>query len=183
MNKRIADMTSEELADAVSRGVLEVKACKYCGEEFYTLHSSTAKFCGDRCRRMYWHEQKKLHCEVCGAPIPYGKQVYCSDECYKRAIIDLKRRKGGVCIECGAALPPRKSKYCSKKCEREHNRGALKPQKPLSTVSTNENLLSTGHDLASIAKAALEHHMTYGKYIEMLEKAREHGEKAFEHGV
>ena len=183
MNKRIADMTSEELADAVSRGVLEVKACKYCGEEFYTLHSSTAKFCGDRCRRMYWHEQKKLHCEVCGAPIPYGKQVYCSDECYKRAIIDLKRRKGGVCIECGAALPPRKSKYCSKECEQAHNRGALKPQKPLSTVSTNEKLLSTGHDLASIAKAALEHHMTYGKYIEMLEKAREHGKKAFEHGV
>lgn len=28
MNKRIADMTSEERADAVSRGVLEVKACK-----------------------------------------------------------------------------------------------------------------------------------------------------------
>lgn len=27
------------------------------------------------------------------------------------------------------------------------------------------------------------HHMTYGKYVEMLEKAREHGEKAFEHGV
>ncbi len=59
MNKRIADMTSEERADAVSRGVLEVKACKYCGEEFYALCSSTAKFCGDRCRRMYWHEQKK----------------------------------------------------------------------------------------------------------------------------
>lgn len=182
MNKRIADMTSDERADAVSRGVLEVKACKYCGEEFYALCSSTAKFCGDRCRRMYWHEQKKLHCEVCGAPIPYGKQIYCSDACYKKAI-DLKRRKGGVCIECGAALPPRKSKYCSKKCERAHTRGALKPQKPLSTVSTNENLLSTGHDLASIAKAALEHHMTYGKYIEMLEKAHEHGEKAFEHGV
>lgn len=52
----------------------------------------------------------------------------------------------------------------------------------MSTASTNENLLSTGHDLASMAKAALEHHMTYGKYIEMLEKAREHGEKAFEHG-
>lgn len=183
MNKRIADMTSEERADAVSRGVLEVKACKYCGEEFHTLHSSTAEFCGDRCRRMYWHEQKKLHCEVCGAPIPYGKQVYCSDECYKKAIADLKRRKGGVCIECGAALPPRKSKYCSKKCEQAHNRGALKSQKLLSTVSTNENLLSTGHDLASMAKAALEHHMTYGKYIEMLEKAHEHGEKAFEHGV
>lgn len=180
MNKRIADMTSEERADAVSRGVLEVKACKYCGEEFCTLHSSTAKFCGDRCRRMYWHEQKKLRCEVCGAPIPYGKQVYCSDECYKRAIIDLKRRKGGVCIECGAALPPRKSKYCSKECEQAHNRDALKSQKPLSTA---KKPLEHGCDLASMAKAALEHHMTYGKYIEMLEKAREHGEKAFEHGV
>lgn len=59
MNKRIADMTSEELADAVSRGVLEAKACIHCGKKFYKMRSSTAKFCGDRCRRMYWHEQKK----------------------------------------------------------------------------------------------------------------------------
>lgn len=38
MNKRIADMTSEELADAVNRGVLEAKACIYCGKEF--LHTA-----------------------------------------------------------------------------------------------------------------------------------------------
>lgn len=183
MNKRIVDMTSEELADAVNRGVLEAKACIYCGKEFYALRSSTARFCGGKCRRMYWHEQKELHCVVCGAPIPYGKQVYCSNECYKKAIIDLKKRNGGVCIECGAPLPPRKSKYCSKKCERKHIRDALKPQKPLSTVSTAEKPLEHGCDLASMVKAALEHHMTYGKYVEMLEKAREHGEKAFEHGV
>lgn len=180
MNKRIADMTSEELADAVKRGVLEAKACIRCGKEFYTMRSSTARFCSGKCRRMYRHEQKELHCVVCGAPIPYGKQVYCSNECYKKAIVDLKRRKGGVCIECGAPLPPRKSKYCSKKCERKHIRGALKPQKPMSTV---KKPLEHGCDLASMVKAALEHHMTYGKYVEMLEKAREHGEKAFEHGV
>lgn len=183
MNKRIADMTSEELADAVNRGVLEAKACIRCGKEFYTMRSSTARFCGGKCRRMYRHEQKELHCVVCGAPIPYGKQVYCSNECYKKAIIDLKKRNGGVCIECGAPLPPRKSKYCSKKCERKHIRDALKPQKPLSTVSTAEKPLEHGCDLASMVKAALEHHMTYGKYVEMLEKAREHGGKAHEHGA
>lgn len=175
MNKRIADMTSEELADAVSRGVLEAKACIHCGKEFYALRSSTARFCSGKCRRMYRHEQKELHCKVCGAPIPYGKQVYCSNECYKKAIIDLKKRNGGVCIECGAPLPPRKSKYCSKKCERKHIRGTLKPQKPLSTVSTAKKPFEHGCDLVSIAKAALEHHMTYGKYVEMLEKAHEHG--------
>lgn len=169
MNKRIADMTSEELADAVRRGVLEAKACIRCGKEFYTLRSSTARFCGGKCGRMYRHEQKELRCEVCGAPIPYGKQVYCSDECYKKAVIDLKRRNDGVCIECGAPLPPRKSKYCSKKCERKHIRDALKPQKTLSTVSTAEKPLEHGCDLASMVKAALEHHMSYGKYIEWLE--------------
>ena len=183
MNKRIADMTSEELADAVKRGVLEAKACIRCGKEFYTMRSSTARFCSGKCRRMYRHEQKELHCVVCGAPIPYGKQTYCSNECYKKAIIDLKRRNSGVCIECGAPLPSRKGKYCSKKCERKHIRDALKPQKPLSTVSTAKKTLEHGCDLESMVKAALEHHMTYGKYVEMLEKAREHGEKAFEHGV
>lgn len=80
MNKRIVDMTSEELADAVNRGVLEAKACIHCGKEFYALRSSTAK-------------------------------------------------------------------------------------KPL----------EHGCDLESMVKAALEHHMTYGKYVEMLEKAHEHG--------
>lgn len=54
---------------------------------------------------------------------------------------------------------------------------------PLELVSTNEKLLSTGRDLVSMAKAAREHGMTYGKYLEMLEKQGEHPTFEREHGA
>lgn len=178
--KKIDEMTLDELADAIIRGAVKQKQCAYCGGEFYAKNA-TAKYCCDKCRRMYGHEQRKLHCEVCGAPVPYGRSTYCSEKCHLKAANEKRlRTRGKMCEQCGKPLPPHKKRFCSGKCAQKYNYSVPKPlSTSLSTVSTNEKLLSTGRDLVSMAKAAREHGMSYGKYLEMLEKQGEH--PAFEH--
>lgn len=176
MNKKIDEMSLDELADAVIRGEVKVKQCAYCGGEFYAKNANK-RYCSERCRQMWLHQQKDLRCEVCGKPIPFGKRTYCSDKCRIKAAAMSKRKPTGTCVQCGAPLPPGRRKFCSKKCELRYNFGAQK------SVSTNKTLLSTGQDLVSMAKAAREHGMTYGKYLEMIEKQDEHPTFEFEHGV
>lgn len=78
------------------------------------------------------------------------------------------RTNGKTCLQCGAPLPPGRRKYCSDACAWKYNYGS----EPVSTASTAKKPLSKGHDLASVLKAAREHGLSYGKYIEMLKKNR-----------
>lgn len=99
-----------------------------------------------------------------------------------------KEKEKQYCVVCGAELPPRRRKYCDDRCY-DIAHGLSTEKIPLSTekkpMSTKEELLSTGRDLVSMAKEAFEHHMNYGRYVEMLElkkkKEVEHGEHGNEH--
>ena len=62
-----------------------------------------------------------------------------------------------------------------RKCYFVKEKIKAKKTKALEHHEHKRKSLEHGCDLVSIAKAALEHHMTYGKYVEMLEKTHEHG--------
>lgn len=111
-------------------------------------------------------------CFICGKPLPFNHKKYCSNECYIEGTKRARReRKPHNCIICGKSLPDFKKKYCSEQCRKKSIGLAAKD---LSTANTGKKALSTERDLSSMVKAALEHHMSYGKYIEMLEKQNEH---------
>lgn len=89
-------------------------------------------------------------CVVCGKSfISKAAGKYCSDECRKKAKLD------------------RYKAYRKRFCKDFYEDDDLSTQEK--TLSTNEKLLSTGRDIWSMVNAALEHHMSYGKYIEWLE--------------
>lgn len=154
-------------------GKLYLKVCEYCGAEFRTK-CDRAKFCSGRCKSAAANQKRRRPkiCAGCGAEffcdIHMRAAKYCP-ECRAKA----KKH----CPICGAELPKWCKIYCSEECARESRRReyaeALSTGKD--TLSTVKKPLEHGCDLVSIAKAALEHHMTYGKYVEMLEKAHEHG--------
>ena len=151
-----------------------IRVCEKCGKKFtITGGRSRARYCVD-CQPEY-HKKNEV-CVICGTPLPKNRGKYCCDECYKKAVQSgcvkpKKEERVKYCIMCGAPLPKGREKYCSDKCCRDYKYGKL----PLSMMSTAKKPLEHGYDLVSIAKAALEHHMTYGKYVEMLEKAHKHG--------
>lgn len=49
----------------------------------------------------------KMICRGCGAPVPEGRQTWCSRECYKArcpqmVLFYVHQRDKGICAECGA---------------------------------------------------------------------------------
>ena len=60
-------------------------------------------------------------CQVCGKPIPKGRQKYCSNACCSRALQEFnyhkrKRSEERFCPVCGKPVPSNRTKYCSDSC-------------------------------------------------------------------
>ena len=148
-----------------------IKKCPFCGEKFITQYEQK-KFCCLKCKNAFnSRKARKERCEKicarCGKRFSTKKRhsakfcVDCSGEMKKR-----------FCAFCNKELPKGRVKYCSDECCRKNKQKFIFEEEK---ISTNEKLLSIGKDINSIVKSALEHHMSYGKYVEMLEKQTEHG--------
>ena len=148
-----------------------IKKCLYCGKKFKSENKNQL-YCSYDCRlqamykrnrEKYVPKERKGHeaiCEICGKSfIAHASGKYCSDECRKKAKLEW--------------FKAHKKRFCKDFYEDDDlstDEILLSTQEK--TVSTNEKLLSTGRDLWSIAKAAFEHGMTYGKFVEALESGK-----------
>ena len=61
-------------------------------------------------------------CQVCGKPVPKGRQKYCSNACCSRALQEFnyrrrKRSEERCCPVCGKPIPTNRTKYCSDSCQ------------------------------------------------------------------
>ena len=157
---RLQAMYKRNREKYVPKGREHEEICVVCGKSF--ISKAAGKYCSDECRKKakkerysasYVPKERKGHeaiCEICGKSfIAHASGKFCSDECRKKAKLD-------------------RFKAYRKRFRKDfYEDDDLSMQEK--TVSTNEKLLSTGHDISSMVKAALEHHMSYGKYIEWLE--------------
>lgn len=70
-------------------------------------------------------------CRGCGAPIPRGRTVWCSDACQDLHGGSFSRRlaEGRACAGCRIMFQPkgnhRSARYCSRRCAREASRKVL----------------------------------------------------------
>ena len=153
---RLQAMYKRNREKYVPKGREHEAICVVCGKSF--ISKASGKYCSDECRKSakkerysasYVPKERKGHeaiCEICGKSfITHAHGKYCSDECRNKA----------------------KHDYFKTYKNRFYEDDDLSTQEK--TVSTNEKLLSTGRDIWSMVNAALEHHMSYGKYIEWLE--------------
>lgn len=164
---RLQAMYKRNREKYVPKGREHEAICVVCGKSF--ISKAAGKYCSDECRkkakkemdiaRRYFSKETKGHeeiCEICGKSfIAHSNGKYCSDECRKKAKLEWYKAH--------------KKRFCKDFYEDDDLSTEEK------TVSTNEKLLSTGRDIWSMVNAALEHHMSYGKYIEWLENQNKHG--------
>ena len=157
---RLKAMYKRNREKYVPKGREHEAICVVCGKSF--ISKASGKYCSDECRKKakkerysasYVPKERKGHeaiCEICGKSfIAHASGKYCSDECRNKAKHDW--------------FKAHEKRFCKDFYEDDD----LSTQEK--TVSTNEKLLSTGRDIWSMVNAALEHHMSYGKYIEWLE--------------
>lgn len=83
-------------------------------------------------------EKQPKHCKVCGKETPTRHQVYCSDECRRKALSRKsfvrnsakKKLKQRICKECGAAFMPeygnKRRSFCSEFCCKKYQHRAAK---------------------------------------------------------
>ena len=150
-----------------------MKVCRICGKKFETADGRRA-FCCGKCAnewealRLKRKGKKTLFCAECGKPFERNSpsQKFCSEECAKKAQ-KRKPMQHKVCAWCGKAFETSGilTKYCSDECRRaalaEHKRKHKRKEEAKEKGAAALNRL---------AREALEHHMSYGKYIEWLEK-------------
>ena len=167
---RLKAMYKRNREKYVPKGKEHEAICVVCGKSF--IAKAAGKYCSDECRKKaskerysasYVPRERKGHeaiCAVCGKSfIAHASGKYCSDECRKKAKLEW--------------FKAHKKRFCKDFYEDDDlstDEILLSTQEK--TASTNEKLLSTGRDLWSIAKAAFEHGMTYGKYVEALESGK-----------
>lgn len=167
---RLKAMYKRNREKYVPKGKEHEAICVVCGKSF--ISKAAGKYCSDECRKKaskerfsasYVPRERKGHeaiCAVCGKSfIAHSSGKYCSDECRKKAKLDQQK-----------AYRKRFRKDFYEDDDLSTDEILLSTQEK--TASTNEKLLSTGRDLWSIAKAAFEHGMTYGKYVEALESGK-----------
>lgn len=157
-----------------------MRKCYYCGKEFLAT-TGNRKYCSKECqtkaqieRQMAAYRKKKekkepaaKKCAFCGGEfMPKNeRRVYCCEECTKKAQ-KKKSLQHKVCARCGKEFEAHSAltKYCSDECRRaaiaecKRKRGQKEEAKENGVAALNR-----------LAREAVEHHMSYGKYIEWLE--------------
>lgn len=147
----------------------EIAICQFCGKE-YERNVASRRYCSDECARSAALEQMKkarhsenyATCPTCGNRFrKKGASRFCSDEC-RNAYYD-KTPVQKVCICCGKTFIPKRSNviFCSDEC-RHHRKEALENPKFTS--------YEAGKSISDIAKKAKMAGMSYGKYVEAMER-------------
>jgi predicted nucleic acid-binding Zn ribbon protein len=138
--------------------------CQCCGKEFKSKANSQ-KYCSQECygkaraaRDKAAREKRKEQavCVVCGKTFKRkGYEKICSEECRKVS----RKVHERVCRTCGKVFMPTQDhkKFCSAECKKN----AKKVEKPKPIKKLN---------ISAIARNARELGMSYGKYVEYLEK-------------
>lgn len=172
---------------------METRNCKRCGKEFAPKMAKQI-FCCMECKNKFYYEEQRTiitrRCATCGETFYPQRGQNAAKYCPKCAEAEGIKRKR-FCPICGTLILSSYARYCCDECKKEARRRADRAQREqlaqekksfehgLSTenkpLEHRKKLLSTGKDLATMVREALEHGMTYGKYVEMLEKGLEHG--------
>lgn len=143
--------------------------CPICGKEFIKTAPSR-KYCSEECahiaKKKNMTKARKtgnyITCPICNTKFKSrGLGRFCSEEC-KNAYYDKKPMQK-VCIWCGKTFIPSRSNvvFCSDKC-RKHRKDA--EENPRYTS------YEPGKNISDVARKARESGMSYGKYVEALER-------------
>lgn len=142
----------------------EKQICPVCGEEFFRKTSKKIYCSGICARKAHYLKQKERRnkveaiCPGCGKKFQRsGNGRCCSERCEN--IFRGKEEK--ICGFCGKKFFPTKENkaFCSEDCRKKKN--YYKPKNPEKTKKTS---------ISEIVKAAMARGMSYGKYVEALEK-------------
>ena len=154
-----------------------VKKCAFCGAEFMPENGSQ-KYCCSECQTKAAYRKKTStrehfvkECRVCGKKFETTdeRRAFCCGKCANEWILiqrEMKKQKVWYCAECGKIVERNSptQKYCSDECRR----AALAEYKR--KYKRKEEAKEKGvAALNRLAREAVEHHMSYGKYIEWLE--------------
>lgn len=137
--------------------------CPICGEEF-TRKKWNKKYCSSICARKGHYlkhkdarQKKEAICPVCGKSFQRnGNGKCCSEKCLNI----IKGKKERACGVCGKSFVPTHEniKFCSEECRKKKSY-RKKPAVEVKKTTLNE-----------IAALARKHGMSYGKYVEALER-------------
>lgn len=138
--------------------------CQCCGKEFeQKAHSQ--KYCSQECyktvraireKQKREERREKAICVICGKNFKrQGCEKVCSEECRKVSKKVQERR----CGNCGKIFMPNREhkKFCSEECKK----GLKKVEIPNPIKKLN---------ISAVARNARKAGMSYGKYVEYLEK-------------
>ena len=144
----------------------EKRSCPICGEEFLTKRpakiycSSTCAKKGDYLKRKERRKKAEGICPTCGEKFQRnGNGRFCSERCEKL----FKGRKERTCGVCGKNFFPTHQNiaFCSDECREKKKYYKPKEKEPHKKAGTS---------ISEIVKAATARGMTYGKYVEAMEK-------------
>ena len=126
-------------------------------------------------------------CPICGKTFEVDvfktTQVYCSEECkeigrkakakeYRDSHRAPKTAKTGICPVCGKEFERGAKqagrKYCSKECYKLANRPSNRPKQQIQPFTLPKRVYR--NKLHRLAGEALEHGLSYGQYVAMLER-------------
>ena len=117
--------------------MVDMRKCKYCGEEFTVKYKSIKKdYCSHKCANNATinsrRKRTKIICRICGkefevvnSSIPIrekkGKIQYCSKVCMG---IGMRKRKTINCLNCGKEFETTRNKFCCPQCACSFRKGA-----------------------------------------------------------
>ena len=121
-----------------------------------------------------------IECKWCGKPFDNSekykmRKLYCSSDCYNESNRENARKNSKnkpvqeekECECCGKKFVRigRKQIYCTPECREEVNRSTAKERRKNKPKPKKKKIC----DLIDLNRQALEHGMSYGKYVAMLE--------------
>lgn len=145
----------------------EKRSCPICGEEFLTKRPDKI-YCSSICaKKGHYLKQKERRektegiCPVCGEKFQRDGTTKC---CSKNCEQILRGKTERTCGVCGKKFFPTHQHiaFCSDECRK-------KKKYPRSEPKT-ETRKKPGTSISEIVKEATARGMTYGKYVEALEK-------------
>ena len=118
------------------------RKCPHCGG-VYTPRTATQRFCGEKCRDLYWQAKRAKEREK-----------------------SLQPRK---CDFCGKEFVPKSGNqiYCSKRCgiKKARDEGRRLDKKPAEKEKKVVNKTENMREIARIDRSAREKGLSYGRYI------------------
>lgn len=151
---------------------MEARKCKRCGKKFAPKVDRQV-FCCAECKNKAYYEKQRVPitrtCAECGEIFYPQRGQNAAKFCPKCANVRGRRS----CPVCGTMIPEgKKARYCCEECKKEMKR---RTRRARSEAAAEERKAAMKKErpktsLEVLAAEATAHHMTYGKYVEWLER-------------